>query len=81
LSSAVRYARSVLGEQEAVVVEIRPLDVHGVGHVDVTLLFPDRSVETARLGSESVAAGLVAGDTVLVSRAMNVIVEVRRPGA
>jgi hypothetical protein len=71
----------VLGEQEAVVVEIRPWDVHGVGHVDVTLVYPDRTVETARLGSESVAAGLVAGDTVLVAKVMNVVVEVRRPGA
>ena len=61
--------------------EIRPWDVHGVGHVDVTLVYPDRTVETARLGRESVAEGLVAGDTVLVAKAMNVVVEVRRPGA
>ena len=81
LSSAVRYARSVLGEQEAVVMEIRPWDVHGVGHVDVTLVYPDRTVETARLGRESVAEGLVAGDMVLVAKAMNVVVEVRRAGA
>ncbi len=61
--------------------EIRPWDVHGVGHVDVTLVYPDRTVETARLGSESVAEGLVAGDMVLVAKAMNVVVEVRRAGA
>jgi hypothetical protein len=71
----------VLGEQEAVVMEIRPWDVHGVGHVDVTLVYPDRTVETARLGRESVAEGLVAGDTVLVAKAMNVVVGVRRAGA
>jgi hypothetical protein len=71
----------VLGEQEAVVMEIRPWDVHGVGHVDVTLVYPDRTVETARLGSESVAEGLVAGDAVLVAKAMNVVVGVRRAGA
>jgi hypothetical protein len=70
----------VLGEQEAVVIEIRPWDVHGVGHVDVTLVYPDRTVETARLGRESVAEGLVAGDMVLVAKAMNVVVEVRRAG-
>ena len=81
MSSTVRYARSVLGEQEAVVMEIRPWDVHGVGHVDVTLVYPDRTVETARLGRESVAEGLVAGDMVLVAKAMNVVVEVRRAGA
>jgi hypothetical protein len=71
----------VLGEQEAVVMEIRLWDVHGVGHVDVTLVYPDRTVETARLGSESVAEGLVTGDVVLVAKAMNVVVEVRRAGA
>jgi len=70
----------VLGEQEAVLTEIRPWDVHGVGHVDVTLVYPDRTVETARLGSESVTVGLVAGDRVLVSKAMNVVIEVRRAG-
>ena len=52
-----------------------------MGHVDVTLVYPDRTVETARLGSESVAEGLVAGDRVLVSKAMNVVIEVRRAGA
>lgn len=61
--------------------EIRPWDVHGVGHVDVTLVYPDRTVETARLGRESVAEGLVAGDMVLVAKAMNVVVGVRRAGA
>ena len=60
--------------------EIRPWDVHGVGHVDVTLVYPDRTVETAHLGSESVTVGLVAGDRVLVSKAMNVVIEVRRAG-
>jgi hypothetical protein len=48
--------------------------------VDVTLVYPDRTVETARLGSESVTVGLVAGDRVLVSKAMNVVIEVRRAG-
>lgn len=69
----------MLGEQEAVVVEIRPWDVHGVAHVDVTLVYPDRSVETARLGMESVPGDLAAGDPVVVMKAMNVVVEVRRP--
>ncbi len=71
----------VLGEQEAVVLEVRPWDVHGVGHVDVSLVYPDRTVETARLGSESVPTDLAAGEHVLVVKAMNVVVEVRRPGA
>ena len=71
----------MLGEQEAVVVEVRPWDVHGVAHVDVTLVYPDRSLETARLGSESVPDDLTAGEHVLVMKAMNVVVEVRRPAA
>ena len=71
----------VLGEQEAVVLEVRPWDVHGVGHVDVTVVYPDRMVETARLGRESVPPDLAAGDRVLVAKAMNVVVEVRRAGA
>jgi hypothetical protein len=71
----------VLGEQEAVVLEVRPWDVHGVGHVDVTVVYPDRAVETARLGGESVPGDLAPGDHVVVVKAMNVVVEVRRPGA
>ena len=69
----------MLGEQEAVVVEVQPWDVHGVAHVDLTLVYPDRSVETARLGKESVPQDLAAGEHVLVLKAMNVVVEVRRP--
>jgi hypothetical protein len=35
-------------------------------------------VETARLGLESVPAGLEAGEHVLVSKVMNVVVGIRR---
>ena len=34
-------------------VEVKPFDVHGVGYVDVTVAFRDRTVETARLGAEA----------------------------
>jgi hypothetical protein len=71
----------VLGEREAVAVDVRRFDVHGVGHVDVTFLYPDRTVETARLGVESVPEGLEPGDRVLVVKAMNVVVDVRLPSA
>ena len=74
---AVRCA-AVLGEREALVVEVRAWDVHGVGYVDVTVAYRDRSVETARLGRESVPADLAAGDEVLVSTAVNMIVGIRR---
>ena len=76
--AAVRYA-AVLGEQEALVVEVKPWDVHGVGYVDVTVAYRDRSVETARLGGESVPADLAPGDEVLVTKAVHMIVGIRRP--
>ena len=75
----MRYAAAVLGEEaSALVVDVRHFDVHGVGHVDVTVAYPDRRVETARLGSESVPANLASGEKVLVSRAVNMIVGIRR---
>lgn len=74
---AVRYA-AVLGEQEAMVIEVRPWDVHGVGYIDVTVAYRDRSVETARLGRESVPPDLAAGDEVMVSKAVNMIVGLRK---
>jgi hypothetical protein len=68
----------VLGEQEAVVLEVKPWDVHGVAYVDVTVVFPDRAVENARLGAESIPMDLEAGERVMVSRAVNMIVAIRR---
>jgi hypothetical protein len=60
------------------VLAIKPWDVHGVGYVDVTVAYRDRSTETARLGHESVPSDLTAGDEVLVSKAVNMIVGIRR---
>ncbi len=73
----------MLGDQLALVMDVKVWDLHGVAYVDITVAFKDRSVETARLGAESVPEGLAAGDEVLVSKAMNMIVAVRRadPGA
>lgn len=68
----------VLGEQEAVVLEVKPWDLHGVGYVDVTVVFPDRAVENARLGAESIPENLEPGERVMVSRAVNMIVSIRR---
>lgn len=69
----------MLGERRAIVLDVRGWDVHGVHHVDVTLGFPDRSVESARLGRESVPEDLRQGEEVLVSSAMSVVVAIRRP--
>jgi len=68
----------VLGDREAVILEIRRFDIHGSGFVDVTVLFSDRSTASARLGAESVPPGLEPGDHVRVSLAMNMIVAVER---
>jgi len=68
----------MLGEREAVVVEVKPWDVHGVSYVDVTVVYPDRMLETARLGPEGVPEDLEAGERVAVTRAVNMIVGIRR---
>jgi hypothetical protein len=68
----------VLGEREAVVLEVRAVDVHGVVYVDVVVGFPDRTVAQARLGSESVPDALTTGETVLASTVMGQLVSLRR---
>jgi hypothetical protein len=69
----------VLGEREAEVLEIRRVDVHGSGFADVVVVYEDGAAESARLGAESVPDGLEAGERVLVARAVNMIVSIRRP--
>jgi hypothetical protein len=68
----------VLGEAEALVIDVRHLDVHGIGYVDITFAYRDRSVGTARLGRESVPDDLATGDQVLVRQAANVVVAIER---
>lgn len=68
----------MLGDTEALVVEVKPFDVHGVGYVDVTVAYRDRTLETARLGPESVPTDLVIGEQVLVTKAVNMIVAIKR---
>jgi hypothetical protein len=70
----------MLGEQEAMVLEVKPFLVHGVTYYDVVVAYRDRSTDHARLGPESVPENLAAGDVVLTMRAANMIVSLRRPG-
>ena len=77
----MRYARSMLGEKQAIVVDVRPFDVHGVAYVDITVTYRDRSVETARLGRESVPQAIAAGDEVVVRTAANMVVAIERSPA
>ncbi|MEO8476990.1 MAG: hypothetical protein ABI572_08065 [Actinomycetota bacterium] len=69
----------MLGDREAMVLEARGLDVHGVGYVDVTIAYRDGTTTTARLGNESVPEGMRRGDVVLVSTAMSLVIAIRRP--
>ena len=68
----------MLGEAEALVVEVSAFDVHGVGYVDVTVAYRDRSMATVRLGLECVPEGLASGDHVVVRTAANMIVAIER---
>jgi hypothetical protein len=65
-------------EEDAIVVQLRHLDVHGVDYVDVTVAYRDRSVDQARLGRESIPDGLAEGDRVVVTKAVNMLVALRR---
>jgi hypothetical protein len=68
-----------MGEQEAVVLEVKPFNLHGVMYQDVTVTYPDRSVDNARLGPEGVPDDLKAGEMVLATRVANMLISVRRP--
>jgi hypothetical protein len=69
----------MLGEQEAIVRAVKPFELHGVTYYDVTVEFPDRTVEQARLGPEGVPEGLQQGERVLTTRVANMVVSLRRP--
>jgi hypothetical protein len=69
----------MLGEEEAVVLEVKSLDIHGVKYYDLAVGFPDRSVQQARLGAESVPDDLEKGDRILAIRVANMVISVRRP--
>jgi hypothetical protein len=69
----------VLGEQEAVVREVKPFDLHGVTYYDLALVLSDGSPQTARLGPEGVPDGLQPGERVVVMMAANMVISVRRP--
>ena len=68
----------MFGDREATVRDVRPWEVHGVPYVDVTIAYEDGSLEVGRLGVESVPEDLASGERVVVSRAVNMIVSIRR---
>lgn len=68
----------MIGEQEALVLEVKPFPLHGITYYDVRVAFRDRSVHEARLGPESVPDNLEPGEEVLAMVAANLIVSLRR---
>jgi hypothetical protein len=68
-----------MGEQDALVIEVGRLTVHGLGYVDVKVAFRDRSVHEARLGEEAVPENLQPGEQVLAMQVATMIVSLRRP--
>jgi hypothetical protein len=81
--TSVRSSRvcsgSMLGEEEALVLEVKPFELHGLTYYDVTIAFRDRSVDQARLGPEAVPENLEPGEQVLATRAANMVISLRRP--
>lgn len=69
----------MMGEQDAVVLEVRPVSIHGQAFVDLTLGFPDRTTERSRLGPEAVPEDLRQGERVLATKVANIVISVRRP--
>lgn len=67
------------GELEAIIVEDRGFDLHGVTYHDLTLAYGDGTKETARLGPEAIPEGVREGERVMVLRAAGVVISVRRP--
>lgn len=69
---------AMLGEQEVIVIEVKPLDLHGFTCCDVTVGFPDRTwSRPPRSGGVPIDFG--AGRRSWPPRAANMIVSLRRP--
>lgn len=68
----------MFGDETGTVRAVRAFDLHGVTYYDLAITFDDERTEDARLGSESVATGLKAGDRVRVMRAGLMIIQVAR---
>jgi hypothetical protein len=71
----------VFGDEVGTIEAIRPFDLHGVTYYDLAVKLDDGRMDEARLGSESVAGGLQAGDRVRIIRAGLMIIQVAREQA
>jgi hypothetical protein len=77
-SDRIEPEAPVLGEEEALVLEVNPFEVHGLTYYDVTVAFRDRSIAQARLGPESVPENLERGEQVLASRVAGMLISLKR---
>lgn len=68
------------GSREVIVRKIQPISIHGQISLDVYYVEPDNpeQVRVARVGRESVARGLEAGDRALVHFLLGVATEVTK---
>jgi hypothetical protein len=68
----------MLHEEEALVLEVKPFELHGLTYYDVTIAFRDRSVEHSRLGPEAVPVDLKQGEHVFATRVVGMVTSIRR---
>ena len=68
----------MFGDEVGTIAAVRGFDLHGVTYYDLAVRMDDGRVEEARLGPESVPAGLVPGDRVRLVRAGLMIIQVAR---
>jgi hypothetical protein len=71
----------MLDESPGRVLDLRPVSIHGMAFVDVTLVLDDGRRFDARLGPEAVPDDLARGETVVVVSAMGNVLELRKPQA
>ena len=69
------------GSREAILRKIQPISIHGQISLDVHFVYPDddtEQVRVARIGPESVASGLEAGDRVMLEFMLGTVTQVSR---
>jgi hypothetical protein len=71
------------GSRDAVLHRMQPISIHGQLSYDLHYTFadePDGQMRVARVGPEALAAGVQAGDRVVLDFLVGVVTAVRRSG-
>lgn len=66
----------MIGDQEAVVVAMQPVSIHGSEHVDLTIKLSDGREISSRIGREGVPDGVTPGAKVRARLVMGQVVEI-----